>query len=100
MLPQNIRSPVAGEPDGGWLKKANLVGVNLRTVGGFLGFDPLQPDASCRADPIHLLPIWEPGVVGSLYGMVSWQLNPEFFSPALAEPVPWLDTRQAAASGD
>jgi hypothetical protein len=91
-LPETIRSPVAAEPDGGWLKKANLVGVNLRTVGGFWGLIPYSLTLSAAQDTIHLLPIWEPGVVSSLYGMVSWQLNPEFFSPALAETCPWLDT--------
>jgi hypothetical protein len=91
-LPEAIRSPVAGEPDGGWLKKANLVGVNLRTVGGFWGLIPYSLTLPAVQDTIHLLPIWEPGVVGSLYGMVSWQLNPEFFSPALTETCPWLDT--------
>jgi hypothetical protein len=91
-LPKAIRSPVADEPDGAWLKKANLVGVNLRTVGGFWGLIPYCLTLPAAQDAIHLLPIWEPGVVGSLYGMVSWQLNPEFFSPALAEVCPWLDT--------
>ena len=91
-LPEAIRSPVAGEPDGGWLKKANLVGVNLRTLGGFWGLIPYSLTLPAVQDTIHLLPIWEPGVVGSLYGMVSWQLNPEFFNPALAEVCPWLDT--------
>lgn len=91
-LPAVIRSPVAGEPDGGWLKKANLVGVNLRTVGGFWGLIPYSLTLPAAQDTIHLLPIWEPGVVGSLYGMVSWQLNPEFYSPALTKICPWLDT--------
>jgi hypothetical protein len=91
-LPEAIRSPVEGEPDGGWLKKANLVGVNLRTLGGFWGLIPYSLTLPAVQDTIHLLPIWEPGVVGSLYGMVSWQLNMEFFSPALVEVCPWLDT--------
>ncbi len=49
----------------------------------------LTPPAAQSA--IHVLPIWEPGVVGSLYGMVSWLLNSEFFSPSLAAVCPWLD---------
>jgi hypothetical protein len=91
-LPEAIRSPVVAEPDGSWLKRANLVGVNLRTVGGFWGLIPYSLTLPAVQDAIHLLPIWEPGVVGSLYGMVSWQLNSEFFSPRLAEFCPWLDT--------
>jgi hypothetical protein len=90
-LPEAIRSPVVGEPDGDWLKKANLVGVNLRCVGGFWGLIPYCLTLPAAQDAIHLLPVWEPGVVGSLYGMVSWELNREFFSPRLAEACPWLN---------
>jgi hypothetical protein len=91
-LPEAIRSPVASESNGAWLKKANLVGVNLRCVGGFWGLIPYSLTLPAAQDAIHLLPVWEPGVVGSLYGMVSWELNREFFSPALAAACPWLDT--------
>ena len=31
------------------------------------------------ADSIQLLPIWEPGVVESLYGIAGWNLNRQFF---------------------
>lgn len=41
---------------------------------------------------IHILPIWEPGVVSSLYGPSSWNINPEFFSPILQSYFPGLDT--------
>jgi hypothetical protein len=91
-LPEAVRSPVASELNGEWLKKANLVGVNLRTVGGFWGLIPYCLTLPAAQDAVHLLPVWEPGVVGSLYGMVSWQLNREFFSPRLAEVCPWLDS--------
>ncbi len=40
-LPFDFRSPVAKQPNGDWLRHANLVGVNLRTVGAVLGPDPL-----------------------------------------------------------
>ena len=91
-LPEAVRSPVASELNGEWLKKANLAGVNLRCVGGFWGLIPYCLTLPAAQDAIHLLPVWEPGVVGSLYGMVSWELNREFFSPALAEmPAPgWI----------
>ncbi|MEM6700548.1 MAG: hypothetical protein AAF599_19240, partial [Bacteroidota bacterium] len=41
---------------------------------------------------VHILPIWEPGVVASLYGMSSWNINPEFYSAELAASIPHLDT--------
>ncbi|MFN2292283.1 MAG: hypothetical protein ACK2UC_13905, partial [Anaerolineae bacterium] len=43
-------------------------------------------------DSIHLLPVWEPGVVGSLYGISSWLINREFYSEEWAEAFPALDT--------
>jgi hypothetical protein len=92
VLPEDIRSRVANETDGRWLRYANLVGVNLRTVGGFWGLIPYTLTLPAAQSAIHLLPIWEPGVVGSLYGMISWQLNPEFFSQSFASACPWLDT--------
>ncbi len=90
-LPQVICSPAANQTNGNWLRYANLVGVNLRTVRGFWGLIPYSLTLPAAQSAIHLLPIWEPGVVGSLYGMVSWQLNPEFFSQPLADICPWLD---------
>lgn len=89
---ETIASPMARRPDGAWLKRSNMVGINVRTVGSFwnvINYVLTIPD--CH-DSIHLLPIWEPGVVGSLYGMVSWQINPEFFNVELAKYVPALDT--------
>ncbi len=87
-----IASPAIAEPDSAWLKKANMVGVNVRTVGSFWNVINYVLTLPACHDSIHLLPIWEPGVVGSLYGMVSWQINPEFFSLDLARFVPALDT--------
>ena len=43
-------------------------------------------------EAIQLLPIWEPGVVKSLYGIAGWNLNYEFFSDELYEYAPNLDT--------
>lgn len=89
---ETIPSPVAGASDGAWLKRSNMVGVNVRTIGSFwkvVQYALTLPDSH---DSIHLLPIWEPGVVGSLYGMVSWQINPEFFDVDLAQYVPALST--------
>jgi len=87
-----IASPAVAEPNSAWMKKANMVGVNVRTVGSFWNVINYVLTLPACHDSIHLLPIWEPGVVGSLYGMVSWQINPEFFSVDLARFVPALDT--------
>ncbi|MBC8159839.1 MAG: hypothetical protein H7Z42_01355 [Roseiflexaceae bacterium] len=91
-LPEDIQSPVISAPDAAWLKTANMVGINLRTIGSFWNIVKYALTLPEAQDSIHLLPIWEPGVVGSLYGMSSWQLNDEFFSSELAELCPWLDS--------
>jgi len=75
-----------------WIRRANVVGINVRTVGGFFGVVKYLLTLPSFYNAVHLLPIWEPGVVGSLYGMSSWEINPEFFDPALAEEFPHLDT--------
>ncbi len=88
----NVPSPLAKNQDATWLKRANMAGVNVRTVGSFwnvVKYALTLPDVQSA---VHLLPIWEPGVVGSLYGMTSWRINPEFFSPELAGLVPGLNT--------
>ena len=77
---ESLASPVASKPDSGWLKSSNLVGINVRTVGSFWNVVKYALTISDAQDAIHLLPIWEPGVVGSLYGMSSWQINDEFYS--------------------
>lgn len=91
-MPESIRSPVVEQPDGSWLKVSNMVGVNVRTIGSFWNVVKYALTLPQAQDAIHLLPIWEPGVVGSLYGMSSWSINSEFFSEELAEACPELDT--------
>ncbi|NJC26460.1 alpha-amylase family protein [Neolewinella antarctica] len=78
-------SPLLGEKDGEWLKSCNTVGVNVRTIGSFLEVVKYALTLPDHVRGIHLLPIWEPGVVGSLYGMASWRLNTEFYSQELYE---------------
>ncbi len=90
--PAALRSPVQGVQDGRWLKTANLVGINVRTVGTFWNVVKYALTLPAAQGALHLLPIWEPGVVGSLYGMSSWHINPEFFSAELAAARPHLDT--------
>ncbi|MEZ0611273.1 hypothetical protein ACAW74_22370 [Fibrella sp. WM1] len=89
---QTVPSPRLGQPSGRWLRQSNMVGVNVRTIGSFWNVVNYTLTLPACHDSIHLLPIWEPGVVGSLYGMVSWQINPEFYSVDLARFIPTLDT--------
>ncbi|GAB3692375.1 hypothetical protein GCM10027592_11260 [Spirosoma flavus] len=89
---ETIDSPVKNLSDGTWLKRSNMVGINVRTIGSFWNIIDYVLTLPASHDSIHLLPIWEPGVVGSLYGMVSWQINPEFFDVELAKYVPALNS--------
>jgi hypothetical protein len=91
-VPETIQSPVFHEPDGSWLKRTNMVGINVRTIGSFWNVVKYVLTIPKIQDSIHLLPIWEPGVVGSLYGISSWQINTEFYSEELASACPQLDT--------
>jgi hypothetical protein len=84
-------SPLEGQQNGCWLKTTNMIGVNIRTIGNFFNLIKyLLTTGSCH-DSIHILPIWEPGVVSSLYGKISWNINPEFFSEELKNAIPNLD---------
>ena len=87
-----VLSPLANQSDSQWIKRSKMVGVNLRTIGTFWQLVRYVLTLPKHIDSIHLLPIWEPGVVSSLYGMASWQINPEFFSKDLAVHYPQLDT--------
>lgn len=91
-LPSEIQSPAANQTDSDWLKYTNMVGINVRTVGSFWNIVKYALTLPQAQDSIHILPIWEPGVVGSMYGISSWQLNPEFYSPELASLQSSLDT--------
>ncbi len=91
-MPPSIQSPVLGQPDGTWLKTSNMVGINVRTIGSFWNVVKYAITLPEAQDSIHLLPVWEPGVVGSLYGISSWLINREFFSQEWAGALPSLDT--------
>lgn len=87
-----LASPVANEQDGRWMGAVHMVGINVRTIGSFwrvVHYALTLPDSQSS---IHLLPIWEPGVVASLYGMASWNINPDFLDAELALVCPWLYT--------
>ena len=62
-----------------------MVGVNVRSVGDYGGVIKYALTLPALLDSIQLLPIWEPGVVSSLYGIASWNLNREFYSGELRE---------------
>lgn len=89
---ETIDSPVKHYSDGTWLKKSNMVGVNVRTIGNFFNVIKYTLTVPKSQDSVHLLPIWEPGVVGSLYGVTSYNINTEFFSHELANAIPSLNT--------
>ena len=82
-LPPEVRSPRASEPDSGWMRRSNVVGINVRTVGDIGGLVKYALTLPAAFDAVQLLPIWEPGVVKSLYGIAGWNLNYEFFSDEL-----------------
>lgn len=87
-----VPGPFASVRATSWLKTANTVGINVRTIGHFWNIVPYTLTLPNAQNAIHILPVWEPGVVSSLYGPCSWNLNPEFFSPDLAAVLPELDT--------
>lgn len=93
-LPEAVRSPRAGEPDSAWIKRSNMVGINVRTVGDWAGVVKYALTMPAALDSIHLLPIWEPGVVSSLYGMAGFNLSTEYFSDELYEVAPHLDSTE------
>jgi len=76
----------------GWLHRANLVGINLRTVRGAWGVIPYSLTLPAVQGAVHVLPFLEPGVVGSLYGPASWEVDHALFDAALVDLRPQLDT--------
>ncbi|MBT8200411.1 MAG: hypothetical protein KJO36_07830 [Acidimicrobiia bacterium] len=91
-LSRSIRSRVAAHTDSSWMRRTNMVGVNLRTVGSFAGLVKYLLTVPSAFDSVHLLPLWEPGVAESLYGPASWNLSTEFLSEEMAEFAPYLTT--------
>lgn len=77
-----------------WLKTTNMVGINVRTIKNFWNIVKYALTLPAHQNSIHLLPIWEPGVVASLYGMSSWVINEEFFSQELFKALPHLNTTE------
>jgi hypothetical protein len=90
--------PVSHALNCNWIKSANTVGINVRTLGDFWSIVPYAMTLPTAQNAIHLLPIFEPGVVSSLYGPTSWNINPEFYSPRLAQLFPHLNTVETQLS--
>ena len=85
-----VDSPVGDERDGRWLQRSHSVGINLRTTGGLLGAVHFALTLPPWQNAVHLLPVFEPGVVGSLYGMASWRVNAEFYDARWTRIAPRL----------
>jgi hypothetical protein len=85
-------SPIADKTEPDWIRNVNMVGINVRTIQSFWNVVKYALTLPASQSSIHLLPMWEPGVVSSLYGMASWNINPEFFSQELYHLVPQLNT--------
>lgn len=87
-----IPSPVSQDQNTQWLKSANTVGINVRTIRNFWNIIPYTMTLPPGQNAIHILPLWEPGVVASLYGPSSWNVNPEFYSTEMAAAFSHLNT--------
>jgi hypothetical protein len=93
LKPENtVISPAEKFENGNWMKTVNMVGINVRTIGSFWNVLKYTLTLPSLQSSIHLLPIWECGVVASLYGIASWNINPEFFDEELARDFPHLNT--------
>lgn len=93
LKPENtVVSPAEKFENGNWMKTVNMVGINVRTIGSFWNVLKYTLTLPFSQSSIHLLPIWECGVVASLYGIASWNINPEFFDEELARDFPHLNT--------
>jgi hypothetical protein len=87
-----VPSPIILENNTNWIKKVNMVGINVRTIGSFWNIVKYALTLPKSQSSIHVLPIWEVGVVASLYGISSWNINPEFFDEGLYRQIPTLNT--------
>jgi hypothetical protein len=88
----SINGPVQNHQNAQWLKTVNMVGINVRTIGSFWNVVKYALTLPKAQSSIHLLPIWECGVVASLYGIASWNINSEFYDHELAIAFPHLNT--------
>ena len=92
---KDVESPVANLKSTKWITCSNMVGINVRTIGNLFNIVKYVltiPAGEGLHNSIHLLPLWETGVVGSIYAISSWNLNTNYFSKELFENFPRLDT--------
>jgi hypothetical protein len=87
-----FESPIVNENNTEWLKSVSMTGVNIRTIGSFWNLVKYALTLPAYASSIHLLPIWNCGVVASLYGIASWKINDEFFDNEISSQFPHLNT--------
>jgi hypothetical protein len=85
-------------PGQNWLQRSQVVGVNLRQVGGFLGLVKAAMTLPQWQDTIHVLPFFQTSTPdgtnhhAGLYAPFNWQVSWEFFDPAWQNLAPQLDT--------
>lgn len=91
---EGVAPTVPAPRDASWLTSTRMVGINVRTIGSFWRVLHYLLTVPACYDSVHLLPIWEPGVVGSLYGIASWEINPEFCDDELVRHYPHLATAE------
>ena len=90
--PLGVPRPIAANESPRWITRANLIGINVRTVGSFWRVVHYSLTLPPTYTAVHLLPIWEPGVVGSLYGIASRDIAGEFHDSELAREYPAFAT--------
>ncbi len=92
---KTVECPVVDESNSEWIATSNMVGINVRTVDNIFNIIKYAltiPAGDGLHNSIHLLPLWETGVVGSIYAISSWNLNKNYFSKELYALYPNLET--------
>ncbi|MBY0405491.1 MAG: hypothetical protein K2X66_16435 [Cyanobacteria bacterium] len=79
---ETVKSPVAEQVNGHWLKHSKIVGFHPRALGTYGNM--IKYALTCPENAFHLMPLFEPGCDNSLYAPRSWHLNPEFLDPELS----------------
>jgi hypothetical protein len=94
-LPEETKLASPGQ---NWLQHSQVVGINLRQVGGFLGLVKAAMTLPQWQDTIHVLPFFQTSTPDSnthhagLYAPFNWQVSWEFFDSAWQQLTPELDT--------
>ena len=65
-VPSPLKNNFSENTEGGkWLRSANMVGINVRTIGAFWNVVKYALTLPKAQNIVHLLPIWEPGAGGT-----------------------------------